>query len=113
MAESKQKPQTLREQHRGAVPLTGGSGETFKWDVVGKELRGRFLGLSEGSLGGQMVKIDDGKEIQVASAPQMLASALEGVKPGTQVVIRYIGEQPSKRKPGQSYKAFEAIALPE
>lgn len=111
MAGEAKKPQTLREQHRGAVPLTGGTGETVKWDKEGRELSGRFLGLQEGSMGGQMVKLDDGKEIQVASAPTMLASALEGVKPGTRVVIRYLGERQNKK--GGTYKAFEAIAVPE
>lgn len=110
MAEKKA-PQTLREQHRGAVPLTGGTGETVKWDTVGKELSGRFLGLQEGSMGGQMVKVDDGKDIQVASAPTMLASALDGVKPGTRIVIRYLGERQNKK--GGTYKAFEAVAIPE
>jgi hypothetical protein len=110
MAEAK-KTQSLREQHRGAVPLTGGTGETIKWDKEGKELAGRFLGLQEGSMGGQMVKIDDGKDIQVASAPTMLASALDGVKPGTKVVIRYLGERLNKK--GGTYKAFEAVAVPD
>ena len=108
---AKKGPQTLREQHRGAVPLTGGTGETVKWVKEGAELSGRFLGLQEGSMGGQMVKVDDGKEIQVASAPTMLASALEGVKPGTKIVIRYLGERPTKK--GGTFKAFEAVALPE
>lgn len=107
------KGKTLRETHRGSVPLTGGTGETFKWDKPGKELAGRFLGLREGSMGGQMVRIDDGKEIQTASAPEMLENALDGVKQGTKVVIRYLGDAPSKRVPGQTYKTFEAVALPE
>jgi hypothetical protein len=110
MAEAK-KTQTLREQHPGAVPLTGGTGEIFKWDRVGAELSGRFLGLQEGSMGGKMVMLDDGKEIQVASAPTMLAAALDGVKRGTRVVIRYLGARQNKE--GGTYKAFEAIAIPE
>lgn len=110
-ANEKSASRTLREERRGSVPLTGGAGETFKWDKIGKEIEGRFLGLKDGSMGGQLVKIDDGKTIQVASAPEMLRQALEDVKIGTRIVIRYTGEAANKK--GQSYKTFEAVALPD
>lgn len=105
------KGKTLREQYPDSVPLTGGTGETFKWDRPGKELRGKFLRLRDGSMGGQLVNIDTGKEVVTASAPQTLADALDGVKPSTEIIIRYIGEQDSKKKPGMKFKSFEVVAL--
>jgi hypothetical protein len=105
------KGKSLREQYPDAVPLTGGVGETFKWNKPGKELRGRFLRLREGSMGGQLVNIDTGTEVVTASAPQTLADALDGVKPGTEIIIRYLGEEESKKKPGMRYKSFEVVAL--
>lgn len=113
MGKTDAKEKSLRDEFPGAVPLTGGQGEMFKWETVGTTLRGRFLRLREGSMGGEIVNIDTGDEIVSASAPKALADALDGVKPGTEVVIRYIGEKQPKRAGGRAYKAFEVVALAE
>lgn len=106
-------PKSLREEYPNAIPLTGGTGEMFKWERPGARLQGRFLKLRDGSMGGQLVDIDTGDEIVTASAPRTLADALDGVKPGTRVVIQYVGEQQPKKAGGRAYKAFEVVALPE
>lgn len=108
-----QKAKSLREEFPNAIPLSGGTGEMFKWDTPGARLQGRFLKLRSGSMGGQLVDIDTGDEIVTASAPQTLADALDGVRAGTRVVIQYTGEQQPKKIGGRPYKAFEVVALPE
>ena len=102
---------SLRDEHAGAVPLTGSTGELHKWESPGQQIEGRFVNLKDGSMGGQIVTLDTGKELISASAPQMLASALADVAPGTWVIIRYLGEAPSKK--GGTYKTFEAVAIPK
>lgn len=110
MAGASKTQKTLREElGNKAVPLTGGTGKTFKWDTPGARLDGRFMSLREGSMGGEMVTLDTGKELVTASAPTMLADALRTLKVGTRVVIRYNGEEVGKN--GQTYKSFEAVAL--
>ena len=111
MADAKKKP--LRERYKDAVPLTGTEKETFKWTTPGTELKGRFVRLREGSLGGQIALIDTGKKVESASAPAQLADALESVKPGTMVVIEYIGQFPSKNNPENFVKQFDVVSLPE
>lgn len=109
---SNTKAKSLREQHKGSVPLTGSSDETFKWDAIGKELRGKLLKMKEGGNGGQFVMIDTGRDVVTASAPTGLADALDGVTPGTEVVIRYIADRPPKREGDSPFKVFEAVAIP-
>lgn len=113
MAKDSKGAKSLREEFPNSVPLSGGTGEMFKWETPGARLRGRFLKLREGSMGGQLVDLDTGDEIVTASAPRTLADALDGVKPGTTVVIQYIGEQQPKKAGGRPYKAFEVVALPD
>lgn len=108
--ETKEAPKARNEyagRYPGAVPLHGGS-ETFKWKV-GEPLEGYYLGLSEGSLGGQMVRIQTGTGVEVASAPTVLAKALSGIKSGTKVAIIFTGTEKSKK--GQDVKLFEVYAL--
>lgn len=112
MANDAKGAKSLRDEYPGAVPLTGGMGEMFKWDAPGTTLRGKFLRLRKGSMGGELVNIDTGSDIVTASAPQTLGDALDGVKPGTEIVIRYIGEVASKKVGGRPYKQFEVVALP-
>lgn len=102
---------SLREEFPNATPLGGGSGTMFKWNKVGTRLRGKFIRLREGNMGGQLVQLDTGSEIVTASAPTTLADALDGVKPGTEVVIEYQGSQPSKQGGGKEVKLFEVVAL--
>lgn len=120
MAETK-KTSSLRDQYPGSVPLTGSGGETFKWDTAGKTLKGRFLRIKEGGSGkGQFALIDTGKRVETCSAPTTLAEALEATKPGTMVVIRYMGDEetksgnidPETQKPYR-FKTFEVVALPD
>jgi hypothetical protein len=105
------KAKNLRDEFPGSIPLTGGTGDMYKWDTPGQTLRGRFLRLREGSMGGQLVNLDNGTDIVTASAPQTLADALDGVKAGTEIVIRYIGEAQPKKAGGRPYKQFEVVAL--
>jgi hypothetical protein len=107
MADAKS-PKSLRDEYPGAVPLTS-EGETFKWDKPGLTLRGKFLRLRAGSMGGDMVMLDTPTGAITASAPKTLADALDGVRQGTEVVIRYTGEEVGQR--GQKYKRFEVVAL--
>lgn len=111
MAEAKKK--SLRERYKGAVPLTGTEKETFKWDWPGTELKGRFIRLRDGSMGGQLALIDTGSKVEACSAPQQLADALDSIKPGTMVVIEYIGQEPSKNNPANTVKRFDVVSLPD
>lgn len=106
----KEKTKSLREEYPNSIPLTGSGGETYKWDTPGKTLKGRFVKLREGSMGGHLVLIDTGDRVETASAPGQLVDALDSVKPGQLVVIRYLGEEKSK-KTGMNYKTFEAAAI--
>lgn len=106
------KAKTLRDEHKGSIPLTGSSDDTFKWDVIGKTLRGKFLRMRPGGNGGQFVMIDTGRDVVVASAPTGVEDALEGVQPGTEVVIRYIADRAPKREGDSPFKVFEAVAIP-
>lgn len=111
MAKDTKGAKSLREEFPNSIPLSGGTGDMYKWDTPGQTLRGRFLRLRDGSMGGQLVNLDTGDDIITASAPQTLAESLTGVKPGTEVVIRYVGEVPSKKSGGRPYKQFEVVAL--
>lgn len=106
------KAKSLRDEFKGSIPLTGSSDETFKWDSIGKTLRGKFLRLRDGGNGGQFVMIDTGRDVVVASAPTGLVDALENVAPGTEVVIRHIADRAPKREGDSPFKVFEAVAIP-
>lgn len=111
MAKDTKDAKSLRDEYPNSIPLSGGTGDMYKWDTPGTTLRGRFLRLREGSMGGQLVNIDTGTDIVTASAPQTLAESLDGVKPGTEIVIRYVGEAQPKKAGGRPYKQFEVVAL--
>lgn len=112
MAEKQaEKVRSLRDEFPDSVPVTASGGETFKWDKIGKRLRGRFIRLRDGSLGGQMALIDTGSRVETASAPVVLAEALESVKPGSEVVIQYMGDQPNKKDPKRRTANFEVVVL--
>lgn len=101
--------QTLAEQYgQKATPITGG-GETYKWDEEGKELVGLFLGLSDGSMGGKLARIQTEHGVETCSAPKVLADALASVPMRSKVHIRYLGEEPNQK--GQNYKNFEAVVV--
>lgn len=102
---------SLRDEVPGSVPLTGSVGELYKWETAGQRIEGRYQGMKDGSMGGQILTIETRDGLLSASAPTMLENALRDVAPGTLVVIRYLGEQPSKK--GGTFKAFEAIAVPK
>ena len=111
MADAKKKP--LRERYKGAVPLTGTEKETFKWTAPGTILKGRFIRLRDGSLGGQLALIDTGTKVESCSAPKQLADALDSVRPGTMVVIEFVSEFPSKANPENHVKQFDVVSLPD
>lgn len=111
MADAPSKTKSLHEEFPQAVPLTGGEGEMYKWEKAGQTIRGRFIRIREGNMGGDILTLDTGKELLTCSAPRTLADALVDVKPGTEVVIRYLGERQPKKAGGRPYKAFEAVAL--
>lgn len=105
------KAKSLHEEFPNAVPLTSGDAPMHKWDKAGSTIRGRFLRLKEGNMGGAILTLDTSNGILSASAPKVLEDALNDVKPGTEVVIRYNGERPAKKAGGRPYKDFEVVAL--
>jgi hypothetical protein len=109
MADAKAK--SLHDEYPQAIPLTGGEGEMYKWEKAGQTIRGKFIRIREGNMGGDILTLDTANGLLTCSAPRTLSDALSDVKPGTEVVIRYLGERQPKKAGGRPYKAFEAVAL--
>lgn len=107
------KRKVLRDEFKGAVPLTGTEAETFKWDRIGKRLQGRLVRIFTGNLGGKIALIDTGKAVETVACPLQLADALSSIKQGTKVVIEYLSESPSRDNPDNKVKRFDVVALPE
>lgn len=92
------------EHAPGGKPLTGGSWRPWKIDEV---VVGTFLRLRQGDKGYVVdLILDDGANV-TASAPKMLADALDTVKEGTKVSIIYRGKKTAK-KSGKEYGVFDA-----
>jgi len=105
-------PKSLQEEFGGnAVPLTSNR-PMLKWDEPGQRLRGKFLGIKDGSLDNQRILMLEDKDgaLQV-SCPMTLEDALTLVKPGSEVVIQYDGEQPSTKRAGKTFKTFQVVML--
>lgn len=88
MAESKQ-PKPVFDRDWAEIIVHN---ETFKWNEPGDTLVGTYMGMVEGSLGGELVRVDTDDGIHAASAPVRLATALQSVTPGQVIKIVYQGE---------------------
>lgn len=104
------RPETkFAKRFPGGTPLHG-SGEMYRWEKVGQEMVGEFVGIKPYKNGHiANVKTEDG--VVAFSAPTILAGILQGVRQGSRIAIVFSGEKkPTKR--GQSpTKQFEVYAL--
>lgn len=83
-----------------------------KWDKVGKRVRGKFVTIKDGSLRNQRILVlqdGTGEPLQI-SCPTTLEDWLQSVRPGTEVVIEYTGDQ-SKGEGKNPLKLFDVVAL--
>ena len=91
-----------------------GGGEFFKWDTPGKSLVGVFRGLEDatGEYPGKNVILDteDGRRLKFNLYSGM-ESAISMAREGQKIEIVYTGDQPSKKRKGKTFKAFEVYAL--
>lgn len=105
MAPKNQSQAKTRTEHpEGGRPLTGGSWRPW---VENEVVVGTFLRLREGDKGYLVdLVLEDGTNV-TASAPKMLADALDGCKEGTKISVIYRGKKMSK-KSGKEYAVFDA-----
>lgn len=102
----------LEDEFKGAQPLTP-TKPMVKWEKEGQRLRGTFVRIRDGALRNQRILMLNEKDGPVeVSCPTTLENALAGVKPGTEVVIQYDGEDTVNQKANQNaLKLFQVVAL--
>ena len=112
MANDPKAGKSLRELYPKGVVLSGGDADKYvTWEKVGTTVEGRFLRVRDGGEKGQFLDLDTGEAVVTVAAPARLAQAVEGVKVGTMLAIRFSGER-APTKAGQSgVKVFEVVAL--
>lgn len=104
MAKGSQSQAPAQAEHApGGKPLTGGSWRPW---VENEALVCNLVRLRSGDKGFIVdLTLDDGTQI-AASAPKMLADALDGVEEGARLSIIYRGKKAAK-KGGKEYSVFD------
>lgn len=106
-----EKIKSLRDEYKNATPIST-ERAMEKWDKLGKTLRGRFVRVKDGSLRNQRILVladEHGEPFQV-SCPTTLEDWVSGIKPGTELVIRYMRDE-AKGEGKNPMKIFEVVAL--
>lgn len=83
------------------------SGEYMRWEEVGQQLEGIYLGMQEGTQSGFLGKVQTEQGLTVVfSVPSGLKNQLEGVKEGRLIQIHYRGYKLNQRTK-REYKSFD------
>jgi len=95
------------------IPLHDGG--FVSWDEKGKTIVGVFVGFKPSAQypGKQLAIVQTDKGKEAMAVPSTLENALQGVTTGTMIEIRYVGEDPPKKKGQSGLKRFEVNALIE
>jgi hypothetical protein len=84
------------------------------WEKIGTEAAGLFMGVVKADTGnGRFVKLQTKLGVVRCSAPMTLERALEGVRIGTPIEIKYVRQEPAKEKEKAGLKRFEVYAVEE
>lgn len=83
-------------------------GDFWKPEKEGDELKGIVVDSFDGSYGKQFVVEDEDKNKHVTPSHAVLQNRMVGVEKGSQVVIRYDGEEAGKKgqNPTKLYRVF-------
>src|SRR2546422_198170 len=86
--------------------------EYVAWDKVGTKASGIFLGIVDADSGpGKFIKLQTPSGVVRCSAPTTLQRALEQTRPGTEIEITYVKQEPAKDKSKSGLKRFEVYAI--
>lgn len=93
------------------IPLHDGG--FVSWEAKGQTVRGVFVGFKDSAQypGKKIAVVQTEKGKEALATPTTLEAALQGVTTGTKVEIKFVGEDPPKKKGQSGLKRFEVYAL--
>lgn len=95
------------------IPLHDGG--FVSWEEKGKTVTGVFIGFKPSVQypGKQLAIVQTDKGKEALALPTTLEGALMGVTTGTMIEIKYVGDDPPKKKGQSGLKRFEVNAIVE